>query len=152
MARKRLGASDLLHVRPFAGSDAGFRWVKLCPASKRQFESAPAKPCCRRSPPLQLRGTAHLADFAAGAARCEPLGAKGGRRRFGLEVVPVAACLCLVEWLRENGSFRSIPQRPGYMAGPLAPVRYRYLSLPVQKLPESVRGDNCELGPTLAGR
>jgi len=78
-----LGALICFHA-DFAGSDAGFRWVKALSRQQRQFGSCSRKPCLRRSPPLTGRGGYRtLADFACLAPFRSKHGAKGGRGRSG---------------------------------------------------------------------
>ncbi|NQV10278.1 MAG: DUF1092 family protein [Cyanobacteria bacterium] len=122
----------------FAGSDAGFRWVKLCPASnvnsiwlqEALLEAIAAAALEGYRTPRRLRcWRASMRTMVQRAAET-----------IGLEVVASRRCYALVEWLRER-ALQVYPAEPGYMAGPLAPVPVPVPQPPVQ-LPESVRGDN----------
>jgi len=122
----------------FAASDAGFRWVKVCPATSVNSvwlqgalsEALAAAESEGHRPPRRLRcWRASMRTMVQRAAEA-----------IGLEVVPSRRCYALLDWLRDR-ELRVYPEEAGYLAGPLAPPPIP-IPPPAVLLPEAVRGDS----------
>jgi hypothetical protein len=122
----------------FGDAEAGFRWVKICPATS-------VNSIWLQEALLEALRTA--ADQGFGAPRrlrCW----RGSMRTMveraalatGLELVPSRRCYALLEWLRER-ELEVYPHEEGYMAGPLAPPP-QPPPIPAVPLPEQARGDS----------
>ncbi|MCT0213037.1 MULTISPECIES: Tab2/Atab2 family RNA-binding protein [unclassified Synechococcus] len=121
----------------FDATEAGFRWVSVCPATSvnsiwLQGALTEALAAAERDgyrPPRRLRcWRASMRTMVQRAAEA-----------IGLEVVPSRRCYALLDWLAERER-RVYPEEAGYLAGPLAPPPIP-VAAPAVILPEAVRGD-----------
>jgi hypothetical protein len=118
--------------------EAGFRWVRACPAAsvnsiwlreslQMAREAAAAEGL---APPRRLR------CWRASMRTMVQRAAEG----LGVELIPSRRTYALVTWLQERER-EVYPQEEGYMAGPLAPPPQAIRPVPVP-LPEAARGDS----------